>query len=330
MKFRFLLAALGTSAMLATMPAQAYLFSAVYSFGDSLSDTGSSGLMPSASRPPLQTGPLYADGRSTNGPVAAEGLTAGLGLAPDKLHSYAVGGATSGEGNADVPLADCSAGPNPYCSGVLSQIAQYLADSGGSADPTALYMVLGGSNDFLSLLDTSFPPTDAEFIGVAGNVINNLAGFDPTSGFMGAVATLYQAGARHFLLPLLPNIGAAPYVGSPEIGLAVADVNANLRAAYLALLAGLGDPDVSFTIFDTFGAQEALAPGFADASVACTSTAFCDPDQHFFLDELHPTARVHALLAEQLVAAVPEPATVLLVALGLAGLRRRQASSRAA
>ena len=42
MKIRTLLAALGAAAALISMPAQAYLYSAIYAFGDSLSDNGQS------------------------------------------------------------------------------------------------------------------------------------------------------------------------------------------------------------------------------------------------------------------------------------------------
>jgi amidohydrolase len=162
-----LLAALGAAAALVSMPAQAYLFSAVYSFGDSLSDTGSSGLM--NNRPALPPDPPYADGRYSNGPVAAEYLALRRGV---PLYSYAVGGALSGEGNADVvdPL------DTAYNSGVTKQVEQFLNDVVGNADSSALYMLLGGSNDLLSLLAANNSPDATAIDAVATEIINNLTG----------------------------------------------------------------------------------------------------------------------------------------------------------
>ncbi len=317
MKGRSILAALAACMALLAAPAQAYLFSAVISFGDSLSDTGTSGLM--TPRPPLAPSPPYADGRFTNGPVATEVLAQGLGV---PLKSYAVGGALSGVGNADVADTNSS----PYFSGVVSQVAKYLTDSGGAADPNALYVVLGGSNDFLALLpalDGAPQETvDALLTSTAATVITNLTA---------AVYTLYLADATQFLLPLLPDIGMAPAVSDLDVSAAIFGVNQTLNAAYLDLFAQLADPGVRFTIFDTFAAQTGLAIEFPDTVTPCldatTGDVCSDPNSSFFWDDLHPTAHVHALLGAQLLAAVPEPGSMVLAGLALAGLatsRRRQ------
>ena len=56
--------------------------------------------------------------------------------------------------------------------------------------------------------------------------------------------------------------------------------------------------------------------------------AGCDPSTYVFWDGIHPTSAAQVLVAGAMLTAVPEPASVLLMALGVAGLvaaRRRQA-----
>ncbi|MGH8685170.1 MAG: hypothetical protein ACREUM_07450, partial [Nitrosospira sp.] len=135
-------------------------FSSLYAFGDSLSEVGSN---PSAEMglykrlgnncDPFHLcglfGP-YFEGRISNGPVATEYLAGSLfpggGTSPN-FHSYAVAGATSGVGNfgdggtATEP-GDQLPGPIPLpvpgilpLPGMKAELAQYMKDSGGQADP---------------------------------------------------------------------------------------------------------------------------------------------------------------------------------------------------
>jgi len=66
--------------------------------------------------------------------------------------------------------------------------------------------------------------------------------------------------------------------------------------------------------------------GFTNATAPCFDgvTVCSNPDQYLFYDNFHPTTAGHALLAGQLLAAVPEPSTLLLgaCALGLLGAIR--------
>lgn len=331
MGIRMILVALGIALAVSALPARAGLISSVVAFGDSLIDAGNVDAMPV--RPPQPPSP-YVGGRYTNGPTPTEVLSARLGV---PLISYAIGGAQSGVGNIDVdppagsPTDYCSnalVDPSAFCTGVRSQVAQYLSTTQGQADAAALYVVMGGSNDFLAL------PSDADaldFLEVAGAVIANL---------VTTVGDLHGAGARQFLLPLLPDIGAAPAVQSQAVTALMSQVNGLLLQAYGQLLAGISqvDPNVQFTLFDTFSAQQALMPLYANSTTACLQpdpnsgfSECADPASHFFWDDLHPTADVSARLGDQLVAlVVPEPGmlALLAVAIPLLGLRRRAAASR--
>jgi outer membrane lipase/esterase len=309
MRMVSILCAAGLALAVLAVPARAGVISSVVAFGDRLIDDGNTTLMPS--RPPQPPAP-YAGGRYTNGPTPTEVLATRLGV---PLHSYAIGGAQSGVGNIDVPVADCSAGPSAYCTGVQSQLGQFLA--GGTVDPHALYVVMGGSNDFLALLASADP--FGQFDSVASDVVNNL---------LGAVATLHGAGARQFLLPLLPDIGAAPAVADPTVSAAMRPVNAALSQAYMSLYALLGDPGLRFILFDTYAAQQALMPAFDNSADACLQPALgtvCDdPDRFFFWDDLHPTAAVSARLGDQLVQLVPEPGMLALLLAAMPLLARRR------
>jgi phospholipase/lecithinase/hemolysin len=174
-------------------------------------------------------------------------------------------------------------------SAALSQIGRYLSVN-SIADANALYVVMGGWNDSLALPAGA---DEAAFDAVAGDVINNL---------VGAVATLHAAGARQFLLPLLPDIGAAPAVV---------------------------DPTVRFILFDTDAAQQALVPAFGNSTDACLQptlgTVCGDPGRFFFWDDLHQTAAVNALMGAQLAQRVPEPGVLALVLMALPLLARRRA-----
>jgi len=297
--------------LVALFSVQASAYSAMYVFGDSLSDTGNVYTYSGGTQPP----PPYAPGRFSNGAVWVETLSANLGLGPVTPSAlggknFAVGGATTG------------GLPAPAIPGTsLTDQVNYYAISYGIADPNALYVVWGGGNDVN-----------------AGDVSNTVA------NLMNIIANLASLGATHFLVPNLPDIGLTP--GAIAAGPATAaaatflssQVNAGL-ATNLPTLAALF-PWINITTLDVWTfVNNAIAAspgnGYTNTNQPCFDSSVpsvCpNPNEYIFWDTIHPTARAHQDLGNlATVALVPipvPPAVILLISAfaTLGGLRRKAA-----
>lgn len=316
------LAAMLTGLLLAAS-AWAAPYSGLYAFGDSLSDAGDS---PSAilslyrlagGCDALHSCPPYVGGHYTNGPTAAEQLAARLlpgGATPPGFLGFAVAGATTGIGNFGDGGSPTSAGTFGL-PGMAQQVGLY-ASTFGVANPDALYFLWGGANDFL---------TGSSPLAAAQNIA-------------GLVAALIGIGARNFLVPNLPDLGLTPFAAGAQL----VDLARGFSLAFndeLARLIAVLDatPAVNIALFDTFGLFEAVvadpaAHGLANASAPCLQgqTVCADPGAHVFWDDFHPTTAAHARIATAFAQQVPEPASLLLVALGIVALAGRKAASQRA
>jgi outer membrane lipase/esterase len=273
---------LGALMVLASLATQAATpsYSALIVFGDSYCDVGNL----FAATGGYEPAPPYYNGRFSNGPLWVDHVAGFLGvpLKPSFLPGgtdYAVGGAW-----ATAPVVT-AAGTLPD---VTQQVALYLANVKGKADPNALYILEGGGNDILDA-----PTGDPGVLG-----------FNIAAALAYSELLLRQAGARHFIIPDLFNVGLLPAASGRVTFAAQASNAAN---ASLDLLLAVEDQleGVHILRMNVFNLLNAIQTdpshfGFTNVTVPCLSAteAVCaDPDHTFFWDTHHPTEFGHAFFA---------------------------------
>ncbi len=292
-------------------------YSAVYAFGDSLSDNGNIANITEAAGQSLH--PLYFDSfpslmpttayevsrKMTNsGPVWVESLAAGLGLPalPSTTGGtiYATAGANSTDNLPYVP---------PEHEAVLSieeQTQLFLAQHGGAAPSDALYAFSEGGNDLLDAVTYATSPQQIGEITAAS-----------LQSFIGSVTALALAGAHDILVVNVPNLGLTPQSQlmdnlmpgfADNLTLMSAAYNEALDISLSTLdqqLAAIG-VDVNVMLLDSFGlitdvVNDPQAYGFTEANQACLGFApqqpCANPDEYVFWDGAHPTVALHNLAA---------------------------------
>lgn len=315
-----LAAVLASCALSAAALAQNRVFTSQYSFGDSLSDNGNAYALSNRTTPPS---PPYFNGRVSNGPVFAELL--GQALTP--AFSVSTGGI-----NRNFAVAGATAGTGSVVPNLGLQVAAFgnQVRAGVAVRSTDLFTVLAGANDLISVLSAPTTPFNPSALDSAG------------AGASQAVATNLQAlvglGARNLVVAGLPNLGATPRslaaggVGGPgaTFGLRATNAyNADLRVRLGALAAAT--PDLNLVYVDLQGILDRLVADARTFGYANTTSFFLapaaagggvgDPNTYIFWDDIHPTARTHAVFAaivnEQLN---PEPVLGFAGAQGTAAL----------
>lgn len=317
--------------------AQAQSYSNLYVFGDSLSDVGNDlivtgGLLPS----PAYYSQGSVTGRFTNGLSYADHLATSLGLS---LTPSVQGGTDYAFGGARV--SSVAAGLPPTALSFNQQLAAFDA-AHTQADPGALYVLWIGANDMSDAIG-------ATAHGNAGAL--QAAVTNAMQGIGSAITDLSARGARHFLIPNLPDLAVIPAInGLHSAGLSSiahgASVSFNDALANTLSQPGFASLDLRrmdvFTALGAITAQPA-SYGFSNVTDACYTgdvngaarpggaapTVCANPASFLFWDYEHPTASMNTVLgAQALAAAVPEPGTALLMGLGLAALARRRATRR--
>lgn len=300
--FALLLAACGGSST--DTPAAPPLFSKVYVFGASTSDTGNACNLTAAACTPAP----YASPRFSNGPLFAEVIASryGASTTPSRLGgtNFAYSSARTG------PIAGTTQGvPN-----MVTQVEQYLASVNFQANPQYLYIidVVSVGNDIVDALTLSATNPNAPATILTGAVTN----------VFGMVARLYSAGARHIVLSNSTDVGKTPraqalgptaVAGATQLSL---QFNGGLAQQLPAIRAASPGLNLYFLDVGAFTAEAMANPaalGFTNVTQACLNDllptpTFCGAaaSGYFYWDSFHPSATASNLLAQRALALLPQ------------------------
>ncbi len=281
---------------------EAAAYDKIVVFGDSYSDVGNIRIATNGMSPAAP----YFQGRYSDGPVWAETLAASLGskllpsLTPDGSGTdYAYGGAAATMDQPPIPS-------------LLSQTKQYLNAVSGHADPNALYVIWGGSNDLL--LDWDDNPSAIPALPAAY-----------AQAVLTMMTELKQAGAKSFLVGQVPDMGKTPAWNwsASQAQAASADAAAmNAKEQAVVSAAVTNGPLGGVSIYNLTAFQmmdQVIVPNIAAEMsgglpyfTLTNVTGYClkggtpcaNPEDYFFWDGIHPTATAHALFAQRALAVV--------------------------
>jgi phospholipase/lecithinase/hemolysin len=274
----------------------------VFVIGDSLSDPGNlftlTGFFPPS--------PPYAH-RNCNGPVWTEYFSTDMAVPVD---SRAYGGALSGIfdfGGENVSNFN-TVQYYPYfpgLPGVSEEIDGLIAASPGRLNKDALYVIWAGANDFflgLTLMEQSGNP-DA-LTATLEQTLANIAD---------SIHRLSAAGARHFAIGNMPDIGLTPFAkdlapGDPELfSYVIGMFNEQLAQVLANLPEGWAE---TMVILDTYEIMQAVYDkpelfNLTNVTEAClTAGGICsEPEKYLFWDSVHPTTAGQAIFADEFRAA---------------------------
>ena len=299
-------------------------YSAIYAFGDSLSDAGNVSISTSAPVSPPYYKQQYGSISGTvfsNGPVWVQDLSIALGLgtlAPSLSggKDFAYGAAETGSTpqNANAPQYQAVSLP--------AQLSQFQLQV-PKPSANALYTLSVGSDDVDSILATNLSAAQ-QTTDINASVANEIS----------FIKSLIGEGAKNLLVMDVPDLGKIPEItqglnnGSNTPSAAYDALASQLSSEYnTALIAQLGTiTGASIHVFDAYSLiDNAVAnPGlygltnvttpvwngnfFSAGSGTLAATTLAAQDQYLFWDDYHPTETGQqglAALAEQTLSGVP-------------------------
>lgn len=292
-KYLFLLLVLYIPAAMAGQP-----YDRIYVFGDSLSDTGNlASVVGDFPDPP------YHENRVTNGRVAVEIMAGRLEL--PLLTSLHLIGPASGTNYAVAAASAARSEPID----LNAQVALFLANHGGVAPANALYVMFIGGND----------------VRAARGIVDWSAAVQKVEEAAKTVSTQIQvlatSGAKHWLVVNAPDIGSIPETRLIAEATGMTELPARTTALTLLYNDALkrkvhlleeenGIEVEGFDLFKLFNriVEKGDQLGFSNTTDACFSSELgqfnpgCNFGfnfgQYIYFDEIHPTARVHAMVGE--------------------------------
>ena len=309
-------------------------YSNIYAFGDSLTDIGNVFNATTFTQklfalfgvdtPVLPPSPPYFEGRFSNGQIWIDNLADELdidltpatelsftspggipspvtiidgipqispffdGVTGDRSVNFAYGSATTGAiGTGE--FAETVPGMNRQVDFLVSDLMQ----SNQTADSDALYVLWGGSNDYLF--------TNAQVEETVGNIENQ-------------IDSLYDTGAREFLVVNVPDLALLPEANNPNLPVSPEQLSERVNAHNSLLDSTVEELEtnltgIDITILDVdslfndiagnpeeFGLTNVTEPFLDPTTLAPTEGA--NPDEYFFFDTVHPTATVHGILSD--------------------------------
>jgi len=254
-------------------------------FGDSSVDVGNLFLTTNQTQPPS---PPYFEGRFSNGPIFVERIAEELGLSASTPfvaggNNYAFGGAELGEGTS------IQGTPN-----IGNQIEFYL--NGNTPTAEDLFLISGGSNNFFLLENLPNP------VGTVDLLTDH-------------ITTLANAGGENFAVTNLPPLGNTPFLtnlGKTEVvNNFVSEYNILLDSELDALETELDieiyEIDLESIIREIF--NNPMAFGLTNVTGQAlnqqTLEVVGNPNEFLFWDDVHPTATVGEIVAQNALEVLP-------------------------
>jgi phospholipase/lecithinase/hemolysin len=247
-----------------------YSFTALYTFGDSLSDTG---------RDPASPATSYFNGRYSNGPLWVEYLSTDLGLVYNASNNFAVSGSTTADLASEIGGLQVTSNLQSALFTIESGGNDFLQNASlGVNDPAWGVVVSNAVVNFTNAFDVLYADGAREIL------VLNLSNVGQTPSFNGAPAG-YAAYVDSKVTAFNTQLTAAVsnvMQQSPGLRIYVADEN-RMSSNIISAPATYG-----FTVA-TVGALE--DPNLTDKS-------FTGPGANYvFWDVIHPTTKGHAAIA---------------------------------
>ena len=311
-------------------------YSALYAFGDSLSDAGDLSILtaPTGTARPVSPpyysqkyGPVSASVFS-NGPTWVQDVSTALGLGT--LAPSLAGGTDYAYGGAVTGAAPQNTDPTILAISLQAQLAQFKAQA-PTPSANALYTVSIGANDLLGILANTGLTAAQQTADVNAAVSNEVA----------FVQQLVGASAKTLLVLNVPDLGKVPAVTSrqPQTGTAPTAIETEatqLSDAYdaalstqLAAIASASGVRIQIVDSSTllnaaianpaaYGLTNVTTPVWSGNNSSASSgilaaNGAAAQDQFLFWDSIHPTESGHqaiADLAEQQLSGAPVLAAV--------------------